>query len=71
MYWKAASYGLRIIVMSLLLWGCVVLFRKGLMWAKDDELDWAGIISLIISCFLGIILMFMVFDNTVYLLQLW
>lgn len=71
MYWKAASYGLRIVVMSLLLCGCVVLFRKGLEWAKDDELDGAGIISLIISCFLGIILAFLVFENTGNLLQLW
>ncbi len=71
MYWKAASYGLRIVVMSLLLLGCVVLFRKGLVWARGYELEGAGIFSVIISCFLGVILMHLVFENTGNLLQLW
>ena len=71
MYWKAASYGLRIVVMSLLLLGCVVLFRKGVVWARGWEIEEIGIISVIASGFLGIILMFLIFEGTGNLLQLW
>ncbi|MGP3147075.1 hypothetical protein [Serratia bockelmannii] len=71
MYWKAASYGLRIVVMSLLFLGCVVLFRKGVGWVRGWEIEEIGFISAIASGVLGIILMFLIFDDTGNLLQLW
>ena len=71
MYWKAALYGLRIVVISLLFLGCVVLFRKGVGWARGWEIEEIGIISVIASGVLGIILMFLIFEDTGNLLQLW
>ncbi|MFN1149956.1 hypothetical protein [Serratia liquefaciens] len=71
MLWKMALYGLRIVVMSLLFWGCVVLFRKGLVWARGYELEGTGVISATLSGVVGVALMFMVFENTGHLLQLW
>ena len=71
MYWKAASYGLRIVVMSLLFLGCVVLFRKGVEWGRGWEIEGIGIISVIASVVVGLVLMCLLFANADNLLQLW
>ncbi|MGP3145151.1 hypothetical protein [Serratia bockelmannii] len=71
MLWKAASYSLRIVVMSLLLLGCVVLFRKGFAWARGCEMEGPGIAGVIVSGIVGVVLMLLLFENTGHLLQLW
>lgn len=71
MLWKAALYGLRIVVASLLFWGCVVLFRKGLEWNKSLMTDTQGFVSLALSGVVGLIAVFVVMGNACHLLQLW
>ncbi|HCC3328788.1 TPA: hypothetical protein M4731_001403 [Salmonella enterica] len=71
MLWKAALYGLRIVVGTLLLWGCVVLFRKGLEWNKSLATDTQGFVSLVLSGIVGLFVVVMVLSNIGNLLQLW
>lgn len=71
MLWKAALYGLRIVMFSLLLWGYIVLFRKGLAWNKSLSTETQATLSLVLSVVVGLITVFVVASNTCNLLQLW
>ncbi|MGG7725855.1 hypothetical protein PGN57_09510 [Klebsiella aerogenes] len=71
MVWKAASYGMRVLFMSLFLLGCIWLFRKALKWNKSYENETLGICSLIFSSLMGPIFVIGILLNISNGVQLW